>query len=455
MSASDAGSVTPDCHHTYALLSRAAEPRLLLLPGEGGWSLPAVVSPKRFGTRVEALREAFLEQFGLEVIVLRRVEGREGCSVYSLEVHASSSPLDAGRWIGRDELQELPLTLPEQRSLLEAWFAEAESGEVPALRPEWARPGWFAEASVWMQERLTELGLEPIGPVEQFRTLSISCLLGAPTREGAFYLKAVPPLFRSEPALTRALAERYPGHVPDVVAIDARRRWMLMREFAGQQLHAVTDAGAWEETARLVARIQIDMAERAEWLLSQGCPDRRLDRLAAQIDPLLADTGSLTPASGGALSAEEIERVRALAPRLREWCAELAGGPVPPSLVHGDLHPGNIVVTDRGALIYDWTDGCLSHPFLDLVTLIPQQQQPDSVIDRDRLRSAYLEGWMRYAPMGKLTPLFEQAQLLGAVHQAVSYQMITASIEAKEEMAGGVPGWLRRLLREPDSPPAS
>ena len=47
-------------------------------------------------------------------------------------------------------------------------------------------------------------------------------------------------------------------------------------------------------------------------LLAIGCLDRRLERLAAQVAPLLEDTATLA----SQLDAVEIERLRALGPQL-------------------------------------------------------------------------------------------------------------------------------------------
>jgi hypothetical protein len=71
-------------------------------------------------------------------------------------------------------------------------------------------------------------------PVEQHRSLTISCLLRVNTTSGGLFMKASPPeMFAVEATLTHALAERYPGHVPTLLATDPGRNWMLMRDFGG------------------------------------------------------------------------------------------------------------------------------------------------------------------------------------------------------------------------------
>jgi aminoglycoside phosphotransferase (APT) family kinase protein len=68
---------------------------------------------------------------------------------------------------------------------------------------------------------------------------------------------------------------------------------------------------------------------------------------------------------------------------------ELATYAVPPSLVHGDLHLGNVALGPRGHLFFDWTDAGVAHPFLDLLTFVADLQP----VERHTARSpAY---WLR------------------------------------------------------------
>jgi len=43
---------------------------------------------------------------------------------------------------------------------------------------------------------------------------------------------------------------------------------------------------------------------------------------------------------------------------------------LPSTLVHGDLHADNIARTGRGYVLFDWTDACVGHPFVDFVTFV-------------------------------------------------------------------------------------
>src|SRR5690606_14044007 len=145
---------------------------------------------------------------------------------------------------------------------------------------------------------------------------------------------------------------------------------------------------------------------------------RRLEILASQIDPLLADEAVIAQ-----LTTDEIVRLRALAPRLKAMCAELAAYAVPASLNHGDLHSGNI--TGETLRFFDWTDACIGHPFLELCTVMAEVD--DAVPDgRERVLDAYLNQWHAFEPPERLRQMSRLANPLGPLHQAVSYQHINA-----------------------------
>jgi hypothetical protein len=124
----------------------------------------------------------------------------------------------------------------------------------------------------------------------------------------------------------RGLSRLYPDHIPAPLSIDEQHRWMLLADF-GAPIEWDAPVEVQEEMLRLYGEVQRDAATRVGDLLAIGCLDRRLERLAAQVDPLLEDTATLA----SQLDAAQIERLRALGPQLQAMCAELASYAVPHS----------------------------------------------------------------------------------------------------------------------------
>ncbi len=64
------------------------------------------------------------------------------------------------------------------------------------------------------------------------------------------------------------------------------------------------------------------------------------------------------------------DRLEAAIPRLVEACERLSAIGPAETIVHGDLHPWNVADVDGRPIVFDWSDSCIGHPFLDLATYV-------------------------------------------------------------------------------------
>ena len=256
-------------------------------------------------------------------------------------------------------------------------------------------------------------------------------------------------------ALTARLAAEAPAEMPEVIAADAGRRWLLLRATAGPQLTEVAEPAPWVDAAGAIARIQVAWVGRGAELRDLGCPAYGLAWLAARIAPLLADTAALQPVHAEPLTAGEVERLRALEPGLHALCAELAALGVPDSLEHGDLWGDNVIVDSGGPVLIDWEDASLSHPFLSPAILSlharlvgPPLDGPDTA---RAIRDAYLAPWRESGPLAawpaaRVEAAFDLAQRLAPLYYAAQFREGLARIETSWEVRGFAPFFLRRLL---------
>ncbi|MBX3080833.1 MAG: aminoglycoside phosphotransferase family protein [Anaerolineae bacterium] len=423
---------------------------LLLHDDSGQWTLPQIhLETRIYLHQVGIVSESMSALLGADITVLRNVDAvysanwQHRALTYRLENHTSPwTPPANAHWVAQDILADLPLAQPDHRAIIAENLMEVARGQQPILRPPWAQPGWYTKAAGWMCQTLVEQGYTLTSPITQFKSWGISCLLRAETDRGTIYFKVATalPLFGNEPALQAALAARYPDEVPPPLAVEHESRWMLMRDF-GMVLSRAPSFDKWSIVLDHYARLQVQSASTIDELLAVGCLDRRLDVLRSQIDPLLSDDEALAP-----LSPDEITRLRALAPRLKAMCDELAQFSIPYALVHGDFHSGNI--TGETLLFFDWTDACIAHPFLDLCTVMENLER-DNIEGRERLLETYFRAWTTYESLERIQAAWRLAEPLGSLHQAVSYRHILAILEptSKREMVWGVPEWLRRMLR--------
>jgi hypothetical protein len=439
---------------------QAGQPARVLVERQGeAWRLP-VFTVSAVDSRVLApgLRVAVAERFGLAVAVLKVLYAQRDAA---LAVRSALVALDAftvpkdgtepagAGWLAPEQLTSLTFADDVEAARVRRWVAELLSGAVNSPRLPWTRPGWLGEAADWVEAELAQHGLQPAGPIEQHRTWSLSVLLRAPLAAGSAYFKALPPFFSVEPRLTQALAQRFPGAIPEVIAYDDDRHWLLMREFSGQSLQASTDLAVWVAALQTYARLQVQAAADPEFLLALGCPDRRLSVLPGQFAALLARDDLPLPEEDRSHSAQELAYLRALLPALSGACAALEACGVPYSLEHGDIHGNNIAITGTGGfIIFDWSDACLAHPFTCLATFletVPADWHP-------ALIQAYADEWSAYASPAQLQQALRLARPLGPAHLAVSYANLLHATEPSQrwQLAGALPFFLREVLKYKD-----
>jgi aminoglycoside phosphotransferase (APT) family kinase protein len=435
-------------------------PELLVLDGRGAAALPETDLPGQVWTAdCEAAIRALRERAGVDALLLRGLDERDDESgktrhVTLLAVARGEAPPPAGgAWVDADRLGGVELSARD-RSVAAQALAELVSDAARDDRPPWTRRGWFPDAERWMAESMAAIGRPATGPIAQIRVWELSCVLRAPSAAGDVYLKTAIdfPLFGDEVVVTSALAARFPGQIPTLLAVDGRRRWMLIDDFGGEVgWDALVEVR--EDVIRTFARMQIEAASQAGALLGAGFVDRRPAWLAAEARrwlPEIEATGRLVtidPATW--LSAEEMAELRAALPRLAELCDELAADPLPTTLVHGDLHLGNVAGradgdAGGGYVFFDWTDAAIGHPFLDLVTFVwDEEGEP-----RRRAVDAYLAEWAGFAPADRLLRSWRVVEAVGSLYHAISYRSIVERLvpPVERHMSESTAFWLRRAL---------
>lgn len=367
------------------------------------------------------------------------------------------------RTLGRTGLAVTPLglglaardvrLLPVEQGLPRAQDRSPDTCCVSRL--PWVDPDWLAEAERWIRAELDRSGTAIVGELAQPHVYWWSTVLRVPTSDGELYFKATTPDHSFEGRLTALLSALLPGRVPDVVAVDFERGWMLMRH-GGTRLREVVGSGdglgRWEELLPLYAELQIELAPRAGELLELGVPDTRLAGLPAQLARVMRDRDVLRVDLPEGLASEELARLRAAEPEFAAMCRALAGYGIPETLQHDDLHDGNVFVDDGRYVFFDWGDCCVSHPFHTLVVTLRsiafrREVEPGGP-ELGRLRDAYLEPFARYAGPAELSAAFDLAYRVGTVARALAwYRFVTAGdSQFRGEDADAVPYGLRLFL---------
>jgi hypothetical protein len=166
----------------------------------------------------------------------------------------------------------------------------------------------------------------------------------APVRSGLAWVKVCAPVQAFEPRLTATLASRWPGLLPEVLAHDGERGWLLLAD-CGKRLGFGVGPEPWLSLLPAYAELQRGETAQVAEHLEAGVPDRRLAGFPSLYDEMLAHDLPL--------SATDSARLRAFGPGLARLCDELAAAGVPETMQHDDLHGNNVYPSNGGARILD------------------------------------------------------------------------------------------------------
>jgi len=273
-----------------------------------------------------------------------------------------------------------------------------------------------------------------------------------PVQGGTVYFKAVARGLAHEVGLTCLLAKLRPGSMPDVLAADPARGWLLLDE-GGLRLREILQASPglerWQATLGRYAGLQIEMAEHSAEILALGVPDRRLavlPRLYAQlVESPLANVEGIPEA----LTPGERARLADMKAVVEALCAELADCGVPESLNHGDFHDGNIFIRDEQIVFVDWGDASLAHPFFSLRTALVSMENTlglaENAPEFAGPREAYLEPFQVFAPLPALRESLDLSARLAPLSSALAWQRALAE-EAPADTRRAIPSLLREFL---------
>lgn len=268
-----------------------------------------------------------------------------------------------------------------------------------------------AAAVAWMEGELAAAGIEATGPLEITRERPWASVGRIETTAGRLWLKAAAPATAFEAGIYAVLAQVAPDHVLTPVALDPARGWLLLPDGGpalGEELAGDALVAGMAGALAAYGELQRAAAGRVDALLAAGVHDMRPQRLPERLDAALAW-----------VPAELAGRLRALRPRIADWCSALAQAPGAASLDHNDLHPGNML--DGGARFYDWGDAVVAHPF---ACLLMPLGFVSGELGRDPrpLLDAYLDGFADLAPRGELEATARIAVQLAKIARAHTWE---------------------------------
>lgn len=312
----------------------------------------------------------------------------------------------------------------------------------------WSDPAWAGEAERWITDTLAHLELAPAGPIERSHVAPWSTALRVPVADGDVWFKANMPSLAYEAAVVDVLARSGSGAVPELLAVDRERGWLLTAD-AGLCLRDVIarerSLRRWLDVLPRYGQLQLDTVGFAGELLAAGVPRCGLDELPHRY------AGLLDVVRG--LSGEESGRLRNLLPAVQAMCDELAAHGVPETIQHDDLHDGQVYVHEGGYVIADWAESCVSHPFFTMAVTLEGViawglDDVRNSVDVAPFADAYLEPFTSYGRPRELRAALAAARRLGWICRALTAQRWASALDppVRDEHLDGVGVRLRMFL---------
>jgi hypothetical protein len=290
--------------------------------------------------------------------------------------------------------------------------AEVELSADP-LRAPYAEPGGPARSLAWAMGELRRLG-RPAETATQQRTWNLSAVWRLDGPGGTAWLKQVPEFFRHEAAVLRWLGRAAPGKTSTLLADDGDGR-MLLDHVPGEDRYGAPI----EERLAMAADfhpVQVRSAAEVAGLVAAGVPDMRGQAVAGWIRSRLA--------------SHDTSCVEGLLAGLEARLDEVRACGLPETLVHGDLHPGNVRGCAGQHVVIDWGDAFVGHPAFDVLRLAEG-------LDAASARSVVEEWcarWRADVPGCEPERAVELLRPVAALRMAAVYAMFLEGIEASERV---------------------
>ena len=315
----------------------------------------------------------------------------------------------------------------------------------------WHNPVWQKQAHDWIRAEAKRNSIQLTGEIEQNHAYAWSTVMRVPMDEGMLFFKATSGETLFEIALTEKLAGWFPDCMPELVAIDPERGWMLMRdggEPLRKSIRPTKDVRPWEPVITRYADLQIGLTDHVDEILTLGVPDHRLTALPTLYTQLLADEASLMIDQEKGLTSDEFQQLRNLAPRFEQICKDLAAYGIPETLNNGDFHDGNVLLKNGRITLFDWGDATVTHPFVSIRTFFvsmeialelddwaPPTPEMTALLDR------YLERWENFGNKERLLAAYHLSRPVAAIVKALLWYQTISTLEGSlhDEYAWIVP----------------
>lgn len=194
---------------------------------------------------------------------------------------------------------------------------------------------------------------------------------------------------RVELDVYRRLLPLAPPGPPRLLAGDATAAggpWLMLERITGEQLRHVGAQSAWESAARWTGALHTEFASTQRIATARAIGLPRWDSSRLQLS-FVAAAREIPGRASTRVAAAAIRAIKRVHPRAVQRLAAQ-----PPTLIHGQLYPSNVMVSrtkPQRVAVLDWETAAIGPGVIDLAALTEGEWTPEQ---RAALAAAYLHG---------------------------------------------------------------
>ena len=304
-----------------------------------------------------------------------------------------------------------------------------------------AAQGWLAEATAWIESSLARPRPAPTGP--RRAGAHLAALGGAARPDGGWSRvlqgDLASPLFVDEGRVMDGLARLFPARGAEAARDRQPARWMLLDDI-GAAIGWDAPLEERESVLRVFAFMQVASSSRSRRAARDGLHRppagvaRAGDERSSSATTRRSPRSTRTRARGCARSSRSRRALRPARGRAGAGRAR----PRRPA-------PGQRRARRGSYVFFDWSDACVTHPFLDLIDFTARRIRPSATACATRISRSGPTSPRRER---LLDALGRSSTPLASLNQAVSYRHIAASVEpgSVQQLEWALPHWLRLVL---------
>lgn len=294
---------------------------------------------------------------------------------------------------------------------------------------------WIAEHGMvqyldWAETTLIGMGYTLRGTIQQIKNAYVSSIFRIPTDAGAMYLKIASSVYVNTATKEKLLTDSM-GGTPVFVAVSPDGYAAITKEMPGHDCSS-GDVAQYKSWLESWGEKQIQAVGKNTYGLIDCSPQKLLAEIAdfeRQVNHIFEITNRpLSEADRSLLSAKLVD-VKASLEQLFQY-------PIPNTLCHADIRPGNVRIMEDAEVLYDWGMAFYGHPFYDALHFLHVVRRQLSEEQKAEIIDAYLSKWERYGDKRMLQDAYAQAEL------CKEYFMLTADCRWVAEIldvCGGIP----------------